>query len=66
MWVSMCFSRALDSYFIVKKPRIHLPKLRPGVFDRATHPSLGWVVCFLSFRDRQAAASSQNEAEESD
>ena len=34
-WVSMCFSRALDSYFIVKKPPYSLPKIatrgvRPG------------------------------------
>jgi len=35
MWVSMCFSRALDSYFIIKKPPYSLPKIatrgvRPG------------------------------------
>ncbi len=38
MWVSMCFSRALDSYFIVKMPPYSLPKIatrgvRPGYED---------------------------------
>ena len=37
MWVSMCFSRALDSYFIVKKPPYPLAKIATrGLFDRAT------------------------------
>ena len=36
-WVSMCFSRALDSYFIVKKPPYPLAKIATrGLFDRAT------------------------------
>ena len=40
MWVSMCFSRALDSYFIVKMPPYSLPKIatrgvRPG-YDRVS------------------------------
>ena len=35
MWVSMCFSRALDSYFIVKKPPYSLAKIATRVFDRA-------------------------------
>ena len=36
-WVSMCFSRALDSYFIVKKPPYPLAKIATrSLFNRAT------------------------------
>ena len=52
MWVSMtmCFSRALDSYFIVKMPPYSLAKIatrgvRPGYVLRGKQGHVGGKLC---------------------